>query len=157
MGFELFFRVRFGLVKKPRVGFSGTRHITNCVLSLTGDSFKNGIPKVWGFTNAFLNLVEFHPEHAQNTILEAVHDKVGTYELRPLLQQVQEGMKLDQDLSKKFGLQPLAHELRLSEKVLNDCNFIRTENYNNKVQDTENVITRIVSNDDIDIKEEICY
>ena len=104
-----------------------------------------------------MNLVKFQPKLAQNTILEAVHDKVGTYELRPLLQQVQEGMKLDQDLSKKFGLQPLAHELRLSEKVLNDCNFIRTENYNNKVQDTENVTTRIVSNDDIDIKEEICY
>ena len=104
-----------------------------------------------------MNLVEFHPEHAQNTILEAVHDKVGTHELRPLLQQVQEGMKLDQDLSKNFGLQPLAHELRLSEKVLKDCNFIRNENYNNKVQDTETVITGIVSNDDIDIKEEICY
>ena len=107
-----------------------------------------------------MNLVNFQPKQAQNTILEAVHDKVGTYELRPLLQQVQEGMKLDQDLSKKFGLQPLAHELRLSEKVLKDCNFIRTENYNNKDQDTENVITRIVSNDDIDIKEEnplICY
>ena len=123
----------------------GTQHIINFVLSLTGDSFKNGIPKVWGFTNAFLNLVEFHPEHAQNTILEAVHDKVGTYELRPLLQQVQEGMKLDQDLSKNFGLQPLAHELRLSEKVLKDCNFIRTENYN-KVQ--EHIIPRRVSNDD---------
>ena len=104
-----------------------------------------------------MNLVKFQPKQAQNTILEAVHDKVGTYELRPLLQQVQEGMKLDQDLSKKFGLQPLAHELRLSEKVLKDCNFIRTENYNNKVQDTETVINGIVSNDDIDIKEEICY
>ena len=104
-----------------------------------------------------MNLVKFQPKLAQNTILEAVHDKVGTYELRPLLQQVQEGMKLDQDLSKKFGLQPLAHELRLSEKVLNDCNFIRTENYNNRDQDTENVTTGIVSNDDIDIKEEICY
>ena len=101
--------------------------------------------------------MKFQPKQAQNTILEAVHDKVGTYELRPLLQQVQEGMKLDQDLSKKFGLQPLAHELRLSEKVLKDCNFIRTENYNNKVQDTETVINGIVSNDDIDIKEEICY
>ena len=101
--------------------------------------------------------MKFQPKQAQNTILEAVHDKVGTYELRPLLQQVQEGMKLDQDLSKNFGLQPLAHELRLSEKVLKDCNFIRTENYNNKVQDTETVINGIVSNDDIDIKEEICY
>ena len=101
--------------------------------------------------------MNFQPKQAQKTILEAVHDKVGTYELRPLLQQVQEGMKLDQDLSKKFGLQPLAHELRLSEKVLKDCNFIRTENYNNKVQDTETVINGIVSNDDIDIKEEICY
>ena len=93
-----------------------------------------------------MNLVKFQPKQAQNTILEAVHDKVGTYELRPLLQQVQEGMKLDQDLSKKFGLQPLAHELRLSEKVLKDCNFIKTEN-----------VTTLVSNDDIDIKEEICY
>ena len=117
-----------------------------CLPYLVGDSFKNGIPKVWGFTNAFLNLVKFQPKQAQNTILEAVHDKVGTYELRPLLQQVQEGMKLDQDLSKNFGLQPLAHELRLSEKVLKDCNFIKTEN-----------VTTLVSNDDIDIKEEICY
>ena len=120
---------------------------------LTGDSFKNGIPKVWGFTNAFLNLVEFHPEHAQNTILEAVHDKVGTHELRPLLQQVQEGMKLDQDLSKNFGLQPLAHELRLSEKVLKDCNFIRTENYN-KVQAGHDVIPRRISNEDNNIEDE---
>ena len=90
--------------------------------------------------------MNFQPKQAQKTILEAVHDKVGTYELRPLLQQVQEGMKLDQDMSKKFGLQPLANELRLSEKVLKDCNFIKTEN-----------VTTLVSNDDIDIKEEICY
>ena len=92
----------------------------------SGNADKNGIPKVWGFTRAFLGLVGFDQHYSDSTLLEAVELKMASssMKMRPLLKQIRDGLQMDRDLCVKYGFKHVIEDLGLSQQLLIECKLI---------------------------------
>ena len=87
----------------------------------------NGLCRIWGFTNSLFLAVGFHPK-SEFSLMDHIKQKLelNNLTIRPLLEQVQEGLELDRILCDRFGFeQTVAQEMNFSDEFLRSIRFVR--------------------------------